>query len=68
MLADRRSYLLRLSLLAGCVVWWSLSSTASLTAPETKSTEVLSDGLAAWSRVYSVLTSPRCINCHTATN
>jgi hypothetical protein len=26
------------------------------------------DGLAAWGKVYSVLTSPRCINCHTATN
>lgn len=26
------------------------------------------DGLHAWSAVYSVLTSPRCINCHTATN
>jgi hypothetical protein len=26
------------------------------------------DGLAAWSQVYSVLTHPRCINCHTATN
>src|ERR1700737_2403213 len=26
------------------------------------------DGLAAWDKVYSVLTSPRCINCHTATN
>jgi mono/diheme cytochrome c family protein len=25
------------------------------------------DGLAAWQRVYSVLTHPRCINCHTAT-
>jgi len=25
-------------------------------------------GLAAWQQVYSVLTSPRCINCHTATN
>ena len=25
-------------------------------------------GLAAWDQVYSVLTSPRCINCHTATN
>jgi hypothetical protein len=24
--------------------------------------------LAAWQLVYSVLTSPRCINCHTATN
>ena len=26
------------------------------------------EGLAAWPQVYSVLTSPRCINCHTATN
>jgi len=26
------------------------------------------DGLAAWQQVYSVLTHPRCINCHTATN
>lgn len=25
-------------------------------------------GLAAWQQVYSVLTSPRCINCHTATS
>ena len=26
------------------------------------------EGLAAWDSVYLVLTSPRCINCHTATN
>src|SRR5262245_38347933 len=25
-------------------------------------------GLMAWQQVYSVLTHPRCINCHTATN
>jgi hypothetical protein len=25
-------------------------------------------GVAAWEQVYSVLVSPRCINCHTATN
>jgi len=25
-------------------------------------------GLAAWQQVYSVLTHPRCVNCHTATN
>lgn len=25
-------------------------------------------GLAAWQQVYSVVTSPRCINCHTATS
>src|ERR1041385_4675032 len=34
-------------------------------APETPTT---AQGLAAWEQVYSVLTSPRCINCHTATN
>jgi mono/diheme cytochrome c family protein len=26
------------------------------------------EGLAAWRQVYSVLTHPRCVNCHTATN
>jgi len=26
------------------------------------------EGLAAWQQVYSVLTHPRCINCHTAGN
>jgi hypothetical protein len=26
------------------------------------------EGLAAWEKVYGVLTHPRCINCHTATN
>src|SRR6266851_9172575 len=26
------------------------------------------EGLAAWQQVYSVVTSPRCVNCHTATN
>jgi len=26
------------------------------------------EGLAAWQRVYSVLTHPRCVNCHTATS
>ena len=26
------------------------------------------EGLAAWHQMYSVLTHPRCVNCHTATN
>lgn len=30
--------------------------------------ERVAAGLAAWDQVYSVLISPRCINCHTATN
>jgi hypothetical protein len=27
-----------------------------------------SDSLDAWQKVYSVMVSPRCINCHTATS
>lgn len=34
----------------------------------TDSTRVRLEGLAAWGQIYSVLTHPRCINCHTATN
>jgi hypothetical protein len=39
-------------------------------APElsTTSASIRADGLAAWQQIYSVLTHPRCINCHTATN
>jgi len=33
-----------------------------------RTTASRAEGLAAWDQVYSVLTSPRCINCHTATN
>jgi mono/diheme cytochrome c family protein len=40
---------------------------ASLAKPKTASPQK-SDGLAAWQQVYSVLISPRCINCHTASN
>ena len=34
----------------------------------TSSRDKSADGLAAWQKLYSVLTHPRCINCHTATN
>src|ERR1700687_418643 len=53
------------------VSWIDLSTTGAVdfgdrrtSAADTK----LADGLAAWEQVYSVLTHPRCINCHTATN
>lgn len=57
------------------LVAWALSASATAglatqdAAEESKtgvSTRV--EGLAAWQQVYSVLTHPRCINCHTATN
>lgn len=59
-----------LLMLSVCVTGVALSIRAgierrdTLSAPDNK----LADGLAAWEQVYSVLTSPRCINCHTATD
>ena len=58
-----RSLLLSL-LFVTCVV----ASRHALIGNGLKRGEARSDGLAAWQQVYSVLTSPRCINCHTATN
>src|SRR5205809_7000703 len=49
----------------------ALSAIGALKIGERKasaSDRKIADGLAAWEQVYSVLTSPRCINCHTATN
>src|ERR1051325_5113249 len=45
-------------------VWISFS--ISEAAKSTRENQAV--GLAAWESIYSVLTSPRCINCHTATN
>ena len=42
-------------------------SRSALSSNDFKGQEANSDGLAAWQQLYSVLTSPRCINCHTAT-
>lgn len=38
------------------------------TTVTTADTTTTAQGLAAWEQVYSVLTHPRCINCHTATD
>jgi len=51
---------------------WSVASFArpmrKVATPQSKGTAIpRAAGLAAWQQVYSVLTSPRCINCHTAT-
>ena len=40
----------------------------SFAKPNSEPRRVTADGLAAWQQVYSVLVSPRCINCHTASN
>jgi hypothetical protein len=54
---------------------WPASRTASAQAAaspdrssRTHSRTAPAEGLAAWDQIYSVLTHPRCINCHTATN
>jgi hypothetical protein len=48
-----------LALSVGLVAGVGTTTTADASRP---------DGLAAWGRVYAVLTHPRCVNCHTATS
>jgi mono/diheme cytochrome c family protein len=55
-----------------CTAWslvalaWPEGHDATQKAKVAASTK--EEGLAAWQQIYSVLTHPRCINCHTATN
>jgi hypothetical protein len=51
-----------------CVTCVAISARDSLRKSHTDLTNSEADGLVAWQQVYSVLTSPRCINCRTATN
>jgi mono/diheme cytochrome c family protein len=44
------------------------SSAQSVSQKESATPPTREAGLVAWQQVYSVLTHPRCINCHTATN
>ena len=52
--------------------WWSptprIASGQSVSREKTAPRATPEAGLVAWQQVYSVLTHPRCINCHTATN
>lgn len=72
MLNNRRLLVrLFLSLLLVSMTWSALSTRGAFERWEPKMSAAdpkLANGLAAWERVYSVLTSARCINCHTATN
>jgi mono/diheme cytochrome c family protein len=47
---------------------WAFASGARVEALGAKRSADHAEGLAAWEQVYTVLTHPRCINCHTATN
>lgn len=69
MLANR-SFVLR-ALLVTLVVFagWIALSTVEIADGKTAAADARpASGLAAWDDVYSVLTYPRCINCHTATS
>ena len=72
MLASLRFFIrMLLVILVSIVTWIALTASAAIEVREYKRAEAnsnLDDGLVAWQKVYSVLTSPRCINCHTATN
>lgn len=48
-------------------LWILVAGKGHLVNAEVSDAET-AQGLAAWEQVYSVLTHPRCINCHTATN
>jgi mono/diheme cytochrome c family protein len=57
-------------LVAGAAWWVSTSSAPASQDPPAPpaGASPRAGGLAAWQQVYSVLTHPRCVNCHTATS
>jgi len=57
-----------LFLLVVLLVWVVALSRPAEQTRRNRSPAGRAEGLAAWQKVYSVLTHPRCINCHTATN
>src|SRR5256714_13894049 len=57
-----------LFLLVALLVWVVALSRPAEQTRRNKGPAGRAEGLAAWQKVYSVLTHPRCINCHTATN
>ena len=69
--SSRAMLRLFLTLLLICAGWLAatpLASGQSASRKETVAPATREAGLAAWQQVYSVLTHPRCINCHTATD
>ncbi len=68
-----RMAILRLAstILVACAAWSSAPCgprRQGVFGEKTAAEATGADGLAAWQQVYSVLTHPRCINCHTATD
>ena len=68
MLADPSLVLRPLLVVLVAFAGWICLSSVDIAGGQTAATgSRRADGLAAWERVYSVMTQPRCINCHTAT-
>jgi mono/diheme cytochrome c family protein len=59
-------------ILIACGTWSASMAVGTASQDEQQETKAdvsrRADGLSAWQQIYSVLTHPRCINCHTATN
>ena len=71
MLSNSRFSIRILLVILATGTWIALTASAAIDSRESKKPNGhgnRADGLAAWQKVYSVLTSPRCIDCHTATN
>jgi hypothetical protein len=64
----RDRVVLLILLLVAVVAWTSNPPRGKQPSSSSKTATTRSDGLAAWEEVYSVLTHPRCITCHTATD
>ena len=58
---------LAVALLASSVVWLGVTGTPGQGQDTVETSNVnRAAGLAAWQQLYSVMSSPRCVNCHTA--
>jgi mono/diheme cytochrome c family protein len=62
----RAAGLLFVALFVALGAWTAVSGALGQTRGGVRNTANRADGLAAWEQVYTVLTHPRCINCHTA--
>jgi mono/diheme cytochrome c family protein len=51
-----------------CLLTATVIVSVALAQTKRQSAPARAEGLEAWQQVYSVLTHPRCINCHTASN
>ena len=62
----RAAALLIVALFVAFGTWTAVSGALVQTRGAKRTAANQADGLAAWEQVYTVLTHPRCINCHTA--